>query len=381
MMIKIIEILVCSSFFLFSSTKCRNIEYSESKDILPQSEHKVYAPTYNKELNLGIREFNDSLYYCTFSQSGKRISFYSIVGNNTFEYKLNNFFPQTFFDENILIDFCSVGRDSFLLLFHDYIVCFDGNGVFQKRRINEWKGKWPKHTISSFHGCSQIAVNKNKNIVYLWSVAADVHYYSRKHFEREIIITYNFITDELKVEPIFYPAYYKLNFVGDLREFSVYPIEDYFIISFLATNSVYKLKDNLLETIEFPKSNFDIASPHWLDWNKDYPIKVRIDNLIENRIYDNILNHQNLYFRFFRLGIPLLDSMGKHNTLLDKSISIMKLDSNFQLLGEFLLPRNSPYNSYNSFIHEGNLYINNLSKDASNESFICYDIFDLDQMQ
>jgi hypothetical protein len=155
------------------------------------------------------------------------------------------------------------------------------------------------------------------------------------------------------------------------------------IVSFTATEEAFffDYTTKATERIKMPKSNLDKVEPKWFKFNRFVPLEDRMDAVVYNRIYDNILviPENRGFIRFYRNSLEREE--GKYKTRFDKTITMMIFDNSFDLVDEFYLPENERYSAYHAFIKDNSLYIKNVRKNALDRNFIHFDVFDLSQIK
>ncbi|NOT38005.1 MAG: hypothetical protein HOP11_11560 [Saprospiraceae bacterium] len=372
-------VLITLNFYLGSDfLKCTKNSKILIDTIYPKTEHKVYAPPLSSYLFLGLFNWNDTFYNCYYKTDSGILLSVNVLNNHFSSLLLNKFVDNKYLTENTLTDICFIGNDSLLLLFNEEIICIDNVKIFHRKKINEFKnGKWPRHTIDDFNGCGHITLNKLKKSVLLRSIAADIPYYTKEFFESEILISYSYEFNKLEVQKVYYPDFHKRNYVGDLDLFSILKKSNYFLIFFMANNSVIKLKNDSIQELEFAQSTLDDKSIKWLKWNEEAPLKERRDNIITNRIYDNILSYNNKFYRFYRDNQELKETNNSYNSIGDKRSTLIITDNDFKFEKEHNFPSGFIYNSYNSFVLSNKIYVQNVEKSVQYKDSTIYDVFDL----
>lgn len=364
---------------LLLSCVTKSQEKIELLEIL--SEHKLRVPTILSNQYLGICSYNGSNQVYYYDSDSLNLNEINTITGNINTYYLNKYLSSNYLKINQLKDVCRIGQDSFFLLFEEEIVCINKDKIFQRKKINEYKnGKWPRHTIDGFDGVWKSLLDKNNQCILLKSISADIPYFNKKYFENEILVTYHYLSNKIEVKQVFFPDYYRKNYVGDMRTYSALALNDFVLISFSAINQGIKYCPNNIENINLAQSSLDQIDAEWLEWDKEHPLKTRRDNIIKNRIYDNLIFNNGFYYQFYRDKIALKDDNGNFNSILDKKLLLIKMDSNFKYLKEYYLPLDYSYNSYNAFVYENKLYINNSGKNAKNSDSLFYDVFDLHRL-
>ncbi len=370
--------------FIYSIITLSCVSKSQTKiEVLKiLSEHKLRAPTIINNQYFGLRENDNSFNKFFYNPDSLFIKEVNVLSGKVIIYSLRKHFNRNYINNNQLKDLCKIGKDSLFLLFEEEIACINSYKIFQRKKINEFKnGKWPRHTIDGYDGVWKSTLDKNNHSILLKSISADILYYYKNYFEKEILVSYNYLSNEIEVKKVYFPNYYRNNFVGDMRTFSALQLEEFVLISFSAINLGIKYNSKQIENIKLAQSTIDQVEVKWLEWGKDYPLKLRRDNIIQNRIYDNVIYNNGYYYQFYRDNISLKDKDGNFNSMHDKKIFLIKMDNSFNYLKEYALPTEHTYDSYDAFVFENKIYIHNTDKNANNKDFIFYDVFDLFSLQ
>ena len=227
--------------------------------------------------------------------------------------------------------------------------------------------------------------DKANNIIYVHFIAADTDRFIKEYFKNEILGAFHLSDLKLEILPVYYPAYYLKKHVEDIDGFHINNYQEQVFITFLATHEgrIFDYSTKEVQKIALPKSMLDQKEPEWFKWKKHASLKDRLNQIITNRIYDNMLelsNHRG-FVRFYRNSVPLKDEDGTFNSKMDKRHTLMLIDTSYNLIEEYYLPKYEFYDTYYAFVKGNKLYINNFLKDAKDKAHVHFDIFDLDFMQ
>ena len=335
------------------------------------------------EIGLIFNQSNPYLVY--YSNKSKQLDLVNISKNTTQSIKLDEVIQVDTLAEGNLLDMVFMGQDSILLIFDNSLIGLTEKNIWYKKQINiPINDQWPHYAIWNFSGTSHALFDEANRIVYLKLTVGDIEPFKKSYFKSELLAALHVDKDSLEILPIFYPPYFTQNYIGDLNGYHIVNYKQKLLISYLATTDyqIFEYKSKTLNRHTLPKSNYDKKAPIWFKWNKHPPIKSRIDNVILNRIYDNILvlPEQNGLLRFFRNSIELKDENGNMNTIMEKPLTLMILDDSFKLKGEFRFPSEEIYQSYTAFVKNKKLYLRNNTKDAIEKYKIHFDVFDTDKL-
>jgi hypothetical protein len=277
--------------------------------------------------------------------------------------------------KNNLNDICIISPDSIFLLLNQNLIGITNTSIFINQSINySPTDKWPHRTINEFLGVSHILYDNKNKVVYLRITASDKYRYTKDYFSDIILAAFSLKNHSISYLPIKYPSYYLDNYVGDLESFHLEQDNSKIMLTFLASTDYYKYDYSAkkLESGKLPESVFDTIPPKWFEWGQQVPIKLRMDNIVENRIYDNfiVLPNEKGYLRFFRSAIPLQNADSTYNNKFDKKISMLYISKNMELINEFKFNPKEYHEPYSSFLAKKQLFINNTYKDSNEKNYI-----------
>ncbi|MBK7231063.1 MAG: hypothetical protein IPH93_02000 [Saprospiraceae bacterium] len=333
----------------------------------------------------GIKNIEESNYYVYKVEERLVFKLVNISDTSTSELNFEAHLPDSVLYKNDFEDICFLGGDSTLLLFHSHLVLISRNRILNVLKINQRiNGEWPHLLFTSFKPLGNLVFDKVKGEVYLRVGVGDEYIHDRKFWNESILAKYKLSSSTIEILPVNYPILFQEKYLGDRFLYQICKIENEIYISFLVTNNYYKiqLENAQIQQKEFPLSVLDTSGSKYFEFGMEVPINQGIDNITLSPIYDNVIpiTNKKCNLRFFRSGIPLKNSDGLFNSILDKKTTILVISQENELLQEYLLPIDFSYNSYFYFVLGSKLYINNLNDDAANSKWIHFDGFEINEL-
>lgn len=134
----------------------------------------------------------------------------------------------------------------------------------------------------------------------------------------------------------------------------------------------------IVKKIEVPSKYFSEIPPWKEEDNNE--VDGHQEFYIENNSFKSILwdPYRKVYYRFAERGVELQDLNGQFNTWHDKLISVIVLNTDFEIIGESDLEQ-SKYRISNVFVGERGLYIStsNEKNPDYNEDLMNFDVFEI----
>lgn len=323
----------------------------------------------------------DSIPYIIFFKSNNEIEFVSIENN---EDRVNVPFSsegpnavagtESFYVHNLDSIFFLSANELKRISLHN------GNGeVLDKWDLNKSKEEeWMGETMFF-----DFKYNSKFKEIYYWTYSGKI----KKRLTRETfkIKAFNIVDENIREVGFIPDQYKKINYhpfyqIGSF----VSENNDLMLNFFPPINRVYKSdlsSDSAnIEITEFSSKDFQHPTEPFMDKKEvDAEIEEESSYLIEsNFIYKVVSNKaEDLYYLFYRKGLPYLKSDGSKRTMYEYDFDILLLNKNMEPQG--IIKVDKPYNhfSHASFAFENKLYvsINNPINPGFNEDFVRFVVY------
>ncbi|MBE7172828.1 MAG: DUF4221 family protein [Williamsia sp.] len=260
---------------------------------------------------------------------------------------------------NVLKSFYYYKPDSIFLLNSFSLSIIDSEGTLKfKKIINAPEmNEWPAVVYGNFLDVFPIYFDARRNQLILRQHCGPCGN-AQIFFDTNVLAIYDFKKDAFIDAEVPFPDKYKKSYLGDailvLREIN----NDSIILNFQADPDVTIFnREKMLLSYVTARSGFQKSDLKPLDTGYRQDINRRSEHLIRNPLYLKILydKYLKVYYRLFLEEIPLKNEDGSYNDFFDKSLVLMVLDENFNVLSEKRLGNGYLWNY--SFVTSKGLYI------------------------
>jgi hypothetical protein len=254
----------------------------------------------------------------------------------------------------ILTDFYYINKDSILLFNSKFLTLVNDKGkiIFNEKlnyNVNqkEFNALYPPHFKMHF--------NRSKKQIYFFNYSIEYNRDDERYFNRNAFITTYDMNEHALCQDILcnFPKQYQVKdcFYGLYFHPYLTMGKEYEIIySFPISNFIFVINKSSNNTYVVP-SNYVFDNPNPIE-KRYYNDRTRILNFnITEPLYTTLHydKYRDIYYRFVEHRMSVKNSKGKYNEIGEKNISLMILDSNFNIIDEIFLG-NKKYVPHISFI-------------------------------
>ena len=233
----VINFFFLTTIICFSKCKQPVTGKKELDTINPQSEFTLKKSTKKGFSDMYITYNYDKPTLLYYNRKNFTLKTVSILDKKETNFDFKPSIDTAILNNEPLSDLTFIKNNTLLLFFEQHIIGLKDNKIIFTKKINELvNDNWPHHTIGTFNCTDHLLLDSINNIVYFRITAADTYGFTKPYYENEILGAYKIANNDIEIQPVYYPEYFKQHYVGDLESYQVYHLNDKLLITFLATN-------------------------------------------------------------------------------------------------------------------------------------------------
>lgn len=331
---------LCSLFLSCKNESSFNVSVSTDTLTIANTDYKLFY---------FFTDSDDKGFLSFYNSSKRRIEIYDWSTKRPFKSVV---LPQVdSINIGSLTDYLILSWDSIVLQHNFKISIIDtASNVLFGHLINDpFSDFFPEILHGNYRFSFPMYFDKSTKLLSLHQYSGKFLSHEQQFYDLPVASGFSFPDKKFSSIRVAWPANYKYNYYGDAIDVSRTVNAHLHVFSFPANDSIYVFNSLDKSIRKFNcRSKFKNEEVRPLDARFHNDINKKVEHLTINPLYRKILYDpfRDLYYRFFVNSVPLRNNDGTYNTTVDKSLSVIVINKNFEVLDEINLPRHEWHYSF-----------------------------------
>jgi hypothetical protein len=231
-------------------------------------------------------------------------------------------------------------------------------------------------TLSNIGDATPIYYDSNNHTLNIPQYCSGCTFHESKYYKEPIQVGFNILTKQYKEYPITYPKLYWDAYYGFAKHSHRVVRDSNDIFTFSSDPNIYIFNRYSNEIkVKNARSKYHTTEIECLDLKYKNDSNKKLKHLALSAAYLRLFwdPYKKLYYRFFSKNQAEKNSDGSYNSYRDKSVCLMVLDSDFNIIDEIELERYK-YLYHKSFVSEKGFHIS-INPTINPQKGLNYEVF------